>query len=74
MKPTDLDDHVQLDESSSGEVKQDHGEEENRESDQADDTDSDQDDTSQCDELLGDSIDYDFIQELEACLDRSGFK
>ncbi|KAI8717204.1 hypothetical protein NCS52_00795500 [Fusarium sp. LHS14.1] len=72
VKPTDHD-HAQLDESSSGEVKQDHWEE-NKESNQANDTDSGQDSTSQCDELLGDSIHYDFIQELKACLDRSGFK
>ncbi|KAL2683260.1 hypothetical protein Neosp_007728 [[Neocosmospora] mangrovei] len=80
MKPNDLNDQPYLDESSSGEVKQDHGKEENKESDQVGDTDSEQDDTSQCDELLGndestseDPVKPAFVQELRACLDRSGF-
>lgn len=61
MKQNDLDDHTHLGESSSGEVKQDHGEEANRQSNQVDDTEweqfddteSDQVETTQCDELLG---------------------
>ncbi|EEU36434.1 uncharacterized protein NECHADRAFT_81181 [Fusarium vanettenii 77-13-4] len=81
MKPNDLNNHTHLDESSSGEVKKDHGEEENKESDQVDGIDSEQDDTSQCDELLGndegtseDPVKPAFVQELRACLNRSGFK
>ncbi|KAH7235107.1 hypothetical protein MRS44_009443 [Fusarium solani] len=88
MKPNDLDDHTHLGESSSGEVKQDHGEEGNEQNNQVDGTAFEQDDTSQCDELLGndecttqaefpaseDSVEDAFIQELEACLDQSGFK
>ncbi|KAM6525650.1 hypothetical protein FALCPG4_011186 [Fusarium falciforme] len=88
MNPNDPDDHIHLDESSSGEEKQDHGEEGYKQSNQVDSTEFEQDDTSQCDELLGndecatqtefpaseDSIEDAFIQELGACLDRSGFK
>ncbi|KAL6365552.1 hypothetical protein LRP88_01549 [Fusarium phalaenopsidis] len=88
MKPNDLADHTYLGESGSGEVRQNHGEEGNKQSNQVNGTEFEQDDTSQYDELLGsdecttqtefpaseDSIEDAFIQELEACLDRSGFK